>query len=206
MRRIVAIAALLMGIGRVAEATPVYLPSGPQTGVSIATVVAGGWSLCYAQPMATPIGASAQNVLNACTGAYLMMAGLETGANSFIVLAATTRADAIIDTGHTSNTHLSNGWQWWFSPGDWSWGFTAAGDTVSNNQCDQSNSPTSMCLHTFDNVGGYRINNIEFLNGSTGYQKWFFQADAGPAAVPEPATLSLVGLGLAAAIRRRFRR
>jgi hypothetical protein len=196
---------VLLGIGRVAEATPVYLPSGPQTGVSIATVLAGGWSLCYAQPMATPIGASAQNVLNACTGSYLMMAGLETGANSFIVLAATTRADAIIDTGQTSNTHLSNGSQWWFSP-SWSWGFTAAGDTVANNQCDVSDSPTSMCLHTFDGVGGYRIDNITGLNASVGYQKWFFQADAGPAAVPEPATLSLVGLGLAAAIRRRFRR
>jgi hypothetical protein len=62
-----------------------------------------------------------------------------------------------------------------------------------------------MCLHTFDGVGGYRIDNIQGLNGSVGYQKWFFQAD-GIAAVPEPATLSLVGLGLATAIRRRFRK
>ena len=202
MRKIFAIAGLLIGIARVADAAPIYLPSGPQTGVPLAVVLAGGWSQCYAAPMATPIGNFAENVLNACTGDYIMMAGRETGAQSFMVLAATLRADAILDTGQTSVTHLSNGSEWWFS-NNWSWGFTAAGDTVANNQCDTSDSPTSMCLHTFDFVGGYRINNIAGLNDSVGYQKVFFQADG--VAVPEPATLSLVGLGLAAALRRRRR-
>jgi len=204
VKRILVIAGVLMGIARVADATPLYLPSGPQTGVSIGTVLAGGWSQCYAAPMATFIGNSAENVLNACTGDYIMMAGRETGAQSFMVLAAALRSDAITNTGIGSITHLSNGSEWWYSP-NWSWGFTAAGDTVTNNQCDTSDSPTSMCLHTVNGAGGYRINNITGLNGSVGYEKVFFQAD-GIAAVPEPATLSLVGLGLVTAIRRRFRK
>lgn len=84
------------------------------------------------------IGDSAENVLNVCSGDYLMMAGRETGSNSFLSLAAALFSDTIIDTGTTSNTHLANGSNWWFSS-NWSWGFTAANDTVTNSQCDTSN-------------------------------------------------------------------
>ncbi len=186
-----------------AFATPIFFPSGPQTNVALATVTAGGWTQCYAETMAVSIGDAAENVLNVCDGEFLIMAGRETGSDSFLVLAAALLADAIFETGDTNTTHLANGSNWWYSD-FWSWGFTAAGDTVDNALCDGSDSPTSMCLHTLSFVGGFRINNILFLNSSTEFEKVFFVA-ADQVAAPEPGTLALLGVGLfgLGALRRR---
>src|SRR5207237_4472428 len=106
------------------------------------------------------------------------------------------RSDAIEVTGHTSKTHLSNGSQWWFS-NNWSWGFTDADDSVDNFECDTSYSAHSMCLHTIDDVGGYRIDNIQGLNGPSQYEKLFFQASL-PGQVPEPGSIALALTALGA--------
>ena len=189
-------------------AMPTYLPVGAQTGVDLATITNGGWTQCYAATMATAIGDSGQNVLDRCSGDYLMMAGRETGAATFLALAAALRPDTIFDTGHTANTHLANGTEWRFSP-NWGWGFTEEGDTLSNTQCDISASPLSMCLHTFNFAGGYRINDIQGLNNDVNYEKVFFVADAvgldnNGNRVPEPGSLALASFALAglAAVRR----
>lgn len=203
-RIIIMLGALLGFLSTAVFANPVYLPTGVQTNVSLLTIAGGGWTQCYVASMGTPIGDHAENVLNACTEDYLMMAGRQTGSDQFMSLAAALRADTIMDTGHTSNTHLANGSEWWFSD-NWSWGFTEAGDTVSNNECDVGDSPQSMCLHTFSWVGGYRINNISGLNDSNDYEKVFFQANASQN-VPEPGSIALMFVALAAlgfASRRR---
>jgi hypothetical protein len=187
-----------------AQASPIYNPVGPQTNVPLATVTGGGWTQCYAATMATTIGNAGENVLNLCVGDLLMMAGRVTNTNRFLVLAEAPRADTIFDTGNTSVTHLANGSNWWYSD-FWSWGFTAAGDTVENNECDVSDSPTSMCLHTLASTGGFRINNIYGLNDSVDYEKVFFVASDG-AAVPEPASILLLGTGVAGIAVRRWRR
>jgi hypothetical protein len=192
---------LALGSGA-AHAVPVLFPSGPVAGLTTANILAGGWSQCYSGTMSAIIGSSGEAVLNACNGDYLMMAGRRTGSNEFLIAAAALRADTIVDTGKSSNTNLANGSQWWYSP-NWSWGFTAAGDTVDNFECDTSASPASMCLHTLSFVGGYRINDTQDLNGSTDFEKVFFVSNGGGTPVPEPGTLALVGLGLLGLASRR---
>jgi hypothetical protein len=187
-----------------AQAAPSYLPFGVQTDVPLATVLAGGWSPCYQAAMVQPIGIAGEQVLGACTGEFILMAGRATGADTFLSLAAALRGEAIVNTGQTSDTHLANGARWWFSP-DWSWGFTAADDTVENDECDTTDSPTSLCLHTIAGVGGYRINNLLELNDSVDFEKVFFQAGR-LTGLPEPASMLLLGaamLGAAGASRRR---
>jgi hypothetical protein len=203
-----AFATLLLSLAAAssAQALPLYLPSGPQTNVALTTVTSGGWTQCYAATFNVSIGNQAQDVLSQCNGDYLMMAGRVTGSSDFLVLAAADRNDTIINTGQSNGTHLSNGSNWWFA-NNWSWGFTAAGDTVTNSQCDTSNSPTSLCLHTIGGVGGYRINNIVGLNNSPDYEKVFFVANAQAVGnVPEPASVALLGLGLLAFAASRKRR
>lgn len=182
-----------------------YNPFGPQQNVTMSTITNGGWTQCHASSMGAAIGNGAGNVLSNCNGAYLMMAGRVTGSDEFMLLAQSTFAEVTFNTGAgTQTVHNSNGSNWYFAHG-WSWGFTDASDSVSLNSCDVSAGAKSMCLHTLDGVGGYRIGDVFSLNGSTAYEKVFFVSNGDVAAeVPEPASLGLLGLGLFAigALRR----
>lgn len=188
-----------------AYAMPSYNPLGAQSNVALATVTGGGWTQCYQATMNVSIGNDASTALANCgDGDLLMMAGRVTGSETLLSLAEGDKTQVLADTGQTSTTHTVNGAEWWFSH-NWSWGFTALGDTVNNNQCDTSDSPLSMCLHTLDGVGGYRINNITGLNNSTQYEKLLFVSSSAvtPGAVPEPGTTALLGLGLMGFIAMR---
>jgi len=183
------------------SAYAIYMPFGPQQNVTLATITGGGWTQCYAATMNVFIGNNAQNALAGCQGQgdLLMMAGRATGSDVFQLLAAASFADVTFDTGTGSqNTHNANGSDWYFAP-NWSWGFTGAGNGVSLNECDTLSGADRMCLHTVNGAGGYRIGNNTGLNGSQGFEKVLFVASSvgNEGNIPEPATLSILGLGLA---------
>lgn len=66
--------ALGMLYASVASAMPSYAPVGPQTNVDFNTVIAGGWTPCYAAAYGA-IGTSVADAVSDCTGDLMMLAG-----------------------------------------------------------------------------------------------------------------------------------
>lgn len=207
MLRTTTIASLVLLATFAGRAEAQYNPFGVQQNVAVGTVTGGGWTQCYAATMSVAIGPSAQNVLNVCTQSEIMMAGRQTGSSTLLLLASGNRSEVIQDTGtDVLTTHAVNGAAWYFAP-NYSWGFDILGGTVNKNECDVSEGAFSMCLHTIDGVGGYRIGNVTSLNNSTTYEKIFYQR-AGATVVPEPTSVVLMAAGLLAVggvVRRRSR-
>jgi hypothetical protein len=205
IKKIAAITCLLLSAISSNASASFYNPFGIQHNVALSTITGGGWTQCYSSAMGVAIGNSAENVLSKCSGANLMMAGRQTGSDTFMLLAETSFAAATFNTGtSTQNVHASNGANWYFAP-NWSWGFSDIGSAVNLNSCDVASGNNKMCLHTLSSVGGYRIGSTAGLNSSTQYEKVFFVSNGNQVDVPEPATISLLGLGLLgfAAARRR---
>ena len=143
-----------------ASASPAYYPTGPQTFVAKAALT--GWTECWHSDYGS-YDVNIDEVLGNCQGDYLMLAGGQTGASSWDVLAAAPRADVLFDTHNswsdTTTTHTANGSDWYFG-GDWSWGFLKAGDPRSLYQCDTdfyTDSDQRLCWHT--GAGGYLTDN-----------------------------------------------
>ena len=148
---VVAATALLALSGPAAAAPPAYYPSGPQTFVEKTALA--GWTQCWVSTYMSENVDIAQ-VLAGCPGKYLMLAGGETGAASWTVLAAAPREDVTYDTLNTefdrTTTHTANGSDWYFN-GNWSWGFMKEGDPRDLWSCDGEmwvNPELRMCWHT----------------------------------------------------------
>ena len=92
-----------------------YYPEGPQLNVSVETVQSGGWELCFEDSFGdseTPV----QQMLNQCTGEYIMLAGKYNNQADIAVLAAG-EASAVfqVQTVYNQKT-LNNGTYFYFFP------------------------------------------------------------------------------------------
>ncbi len=83
----------------------------------------------------------------------------------------------------SSASHLANGAQWYFGEGGGgddpgSWGFAAAGDSVSRYPCDTSNvnSEQRLCWHTEITMAGYRCGATKDLNAGADWSKIVYRS------------------------------
>lgn len=157
--------------------SPDYYPSGPQTDVPEADVTGGGWTRCYLDTYSGDLESRLPEVLSACTGRYLMLAGRATGSDTLSLLAAAPRRDVLHDTGAADDgvTHAANGSEWYFNP-HWSWGFAGAGEQVKKYQCDLNSGPLRLCWHTISGAGGFRVGDDMWLNDSDAYERVVYQS------------------------------
>lgn len=215
-----AIGALVALSTGAALAAPAYAPtSGPQLGVAYSTVTSGGWTECFSGDYGGS-GIAVSSAISACTGDLLMMAGTRTGSNDIQLLAWASKADVLTTTA-PNTVHNANNVDWYFN--GLSWGFAPQGFGISQNSADTNSAPgwsdlgdggnTRLSWHTGGDGsvagtsinGGWRVGNNTSLNSNpSGFTRYLFTADS--AAVPEPASLALVGLGLLAAGAARKRR
>src|SRR5687768_15540687 len=124
LHRVVCSVAALIALGTPAQAA--FIPTGVQNDVSYNTVTSTwGWSIAYQGEYGTSVN-FADTIANA-TGDYIMLAAKRRGSDTFDVLAAALRTDALTFT-NLHQTHTANGAEWYFN--GYSWGFAGLGDTI----------------------------------------------------------------------------
>jgi len=196
---VVGLLAAIIGAAGPASAVPPpppsYYPSGPQTFVNESVPLSGGWVVCWSGTYQdTP---SIASVLNACNGAYLMLASGPVGNPVLDVLAAAPRADVLFETGQYdyTTTHAANGSNWYYDS-NWSWGFAGGGDAVYKSSCDGYDvfgpgeggpiETDRLCWHTYGGSlsPGWRSGATLWLNnpqeGSTSFRREILQPAPGP--------------------------
>ena len=165
--------ATLRAAGASASGTPLYYPSGPQVNVPTTLVTDGGWTQCYNQAFNGSGTTLETQVLANCTGTYILAAGRATGSGTLMLAAAAPRASVFTaTTGNT--TTAANGSNWYYVTGS-AMGFSSS--TVSLGQCDGFYIRAySFCTHLTAS-GGYRIGSLTGLNGSSAYERVYYQSN-----------------------------
>ncbi|MTW09557.1 PEP-CTERM sorting domain-containing protein [Pseudoduganella eburnea] len=215
-KQIAAIVAVLACAG---SAHAAYLPVGPVNDVSYNTVVNNwGWSLISSSNYGSNVSIAD---LFAGHGDYVMIGAMHKDSGVIDVLSGALYTD--VTTYTTQNAvHVANGTEWYFNA--LSMGFAGLGDTVCQTTADTCgmSERDRLSWHTTTQANtwaqtdavapsyvfnGWRSGANVWIYDNTDWTRVVFTASdlADPASqVPEPASLGLVGLGLAAlAMRRR---
>jgi hypothetical protein len=165
---------------------PAYYPSGPQNDVPVSALE--GWTVCFQEEMSE--GKSViDEVLKACDGTHLLMAGRTTGSATILTLAAAPTGDVTTDTGESNTPHNANGTGWYFSQ-SFSWGFARIGDAIFRSSCDtgiDTHARQRICWHTgggFIN-DGWRVGDAESVYA--GYERLLYKPSTTATATPGAA-------------------
>ncbi len=197
------IASLSIGMPAHASLEPAYYPSGPQQNVSKQTLTDGGWELCWSGLYGGTD--TMQNIFDSCTETYLLYAGGETAADSYLLAAAGERTTVFTET--TANQPVeNNGSFWYLNYGQQgvasSIGF-APNSTITQFEADTYDSADPLRLSWHTQVGGpcntsppatrsicggYRIGTLSGLNDSSLYERAIWQSSGRPEPVAETPT------------------
>ncbi|WP_306391855.1 PEP-CTERM sorting domain-containing protein [Telluria beijingensis] len=175
---------------------------------------------------------SVSTVLASCQGDYLAMGVWDASLGSYgvvgmgdwSVVSKVLYSDHFGDNNGTTQ-NWSNGLNWYRTSGAGSWGFTTAGETALNTAdvnlnngfgnaygggTDERTLAAGLSFHVNNGnlISGWAYNptgsNFTFIEGAD--QRVFWVANSNTAAISEPGSIALLGIGALALIRRRNRR
>ena len=196
------IASLTVGMPAHASLEPAYYPSGPQQNVSKQTLIDGGWELCWSGLYGGTD--TMQNIFDSCTGAYILYAGGETDADTYLLAAAGERTTVFTETA--ANQPVENNGSFWYlnylgqQSSASSMGF-APNSTITQTTADTHdvadplrlswhtqaggtcNSPTELSI-----CGGWRVGAVINLNSSSLYERAIWQSASRPQPEAETPT------------------
>lgn len=210
-----------------------FIPFGVHNDVSYNTVINDwGWTVAYRGAYEQD-GVSIDSMFQAATSDYVMLASIKDGVASFDILAATLRTEVQTYTAYNA-PHQSNGASWYYN--GLSMGFAGIGDAIRQGSADTIGSHwftpdlpeenDRLSWHTGTTINGNKSDLVAptyvmsgWRSGTTSDKNVYdgtwdrliltANADVNTTAVPEPATMTIWGLGAlgcaAAAYRRRKR-
>ncbi|MGJ8673148.1 PEP-CTERM sorting domain-containing protein [Rubritalea sp.] len=207
--KLLAVAATCCGLSSASAVTLYENGVLASDGLTLTDLQADGWTVIYNEfydddTSFTDVAdwATATGTGSVFIGALDLSGNVLLGATGTAEVLTVTNSDTVASSYASSNLHWYN-----YNPTGTSGsvGFALNSD-VTLNSADTATADGEYRLswHTHGDVGGYRVGSTTSLNSSTDYVKVVL-VSAAVAAVPEPSSIALLGLGSVALLFRRKR-